>query len=348
MGFPRASRRRPRPCGLTIHPSLGCNVGCAYCYLWEMSLIVPSPEMNPLSPKSLVRELRRNPYFVESRMGTFLALGSLGEPFLTPSITERTLEYLDALKTLGNPLQVSTKFTLPMDARLAGVNVLITVVAWDSYKSLEPAAPPPCDRLDSAAEAAEFGALPTLFVRPIIPGVTLNELPDILDHARESGVKSVVFGSLRVSLQILKRLRKAGVDISEIEQRMKRPLRAGKQVYISSADLKVRAMEEARRRGLIPLGSACCASALAHGVPCFDVRWLHRMCTGCPNDCRSKMPSKAEVAALLTEWGLEGSVGDDRVELTPGSWSRLRGPERHRLEVLTRRIVVMGGGPGGT
>jgi len=308
LKFPPVPRRRPRPCGLTIHPSLGCNVGCAYCYLWEMGLIVPSPQVNPLPPGRLILELKRNPYFVESRRGTFLALGSLGEPFLTPQIAERTLEYLSALRGLGNPLQVSTKLTLPPDDRLAGVNVLVTVVAWESYRPLEPAAPPPWDRLDSAAEAAQVGAVPTLFVRPIIPGVTLNELPDILDYARKSGIESVVFGSLRVSPQILKRLRKAGVDVSEIERRVKAPLRGGEQVYVSSADLKARAMEEARRRGMIALGSACCASALAHGVPCFDVRWLYRTCTGCPNDCLSKIPRKSEVLSLLDEWGLKGRV----------------------------------------
>ncbi len=277
-----------------------------------------------------------------------MALGSLGEPFLTPKIAQRTLEYLSALKALGNPLQVSTKLKLPLDDRLAGVNVLVTVVAWESYRSLEPAAPPPWDRLNSAAEAAEVGAVPTLFVRPIIPGVTLSELPDVLDYARKSGIESVVFGSLRVSPQILKRLKKAGVDVSEIERRVRAPLHDGEQVYVSSADLKACAMEEARRRGMIALGSACCASALAHGVPCFDAKWLHHMCTGCPNDCLSKLPRESEVLSLLEEWGLEGRVEEDRVILSPDSWSRLRGPDRHRLEVLTRRMVVRGGGPGGT
>ncbi|MDK2465221.1 MAG: hypothetical protein QI223_10695 [Candidatus Korarchaeota archaeon] len=277
-----------------------------------------------------------------------MALGSLGEPFLTPKIAERTLEYLSALKALGNPLQVSTKLKLPLDDRLAGVNVLVTVVAWESYRFLEPAAPPPWDRLNSAAEAAQVGAVPTLFVRPIIPGVTLSELPDILDYARKSGIESAVFGSLRVSPQILKRLKKAGVDVSEIERRVRVPLHDGEQVYVSSADLKACAMEEARRRGMIALGSACCASALAHGVPCFDVKWLHHMCTGCPNDCLSKLPRESEVLSLLDEWGLEGRVEEDRVILSPDSWSVLRGPDRHRLEVLTRRMVVRGGGPGGT
>jgi len=85
-------------------------------------------------------------------MGTFLALRSLGEPFLTWEITEKTLRYLGALKTLGNPLQVSTKLPPPADPRLADINVLVTVVAWDSHALLELGAPPLWDRIHSAGE----------------------------------------------------------------------------------------------------------------------------------------------------------------------------------------------------
>jgi len=59
--LPSVSKRRPRSCGLTIHPSLGCSLRCAYCYLWEMGLVVPSPAPNLLPPDRLVRDLRRNP-----------------------------------------------------------------------------------------------------------------------------------------------------------------------------------------------------------------------------------------------------------------------------------------------
>ena len=345
--IPSVSSRRPRPCGLTIHPTVGCNVGCSYCYLWEMGLI-REPVLNPMRPEKLVSEVRRNPYFVESRMGTFLALGSLGEPFLNPEVAQKTLSYISALKKLGNPIQVSTKFAPPPDSRLAGVNVLITVVVWDSYKLLEPNAPPPWDRVSAAGELLDAGAYPTLFVRPIIPGVTLNELDDMLREASRHGIRSVVFGTLRVSPEVVRRLESSGIDTSEILKRTRTRLRRGLQIYIRGEDLKAVAMERARSLGMIPLGSACCANALANGVPCFDVRWLHRRCTGCPNECRSKIPTREFVENLLSDMKLRGRVSDNEVILGEDSWRRLGPAGRHKLEVLTRRIVIRAGGPGGT
>ena len=345
--IPPVSSRRPRPCGLTIHPSMGCSVGCSYCYLWEMNLI-REPVTNPRSPEELVREVRNNPYFVESRMGTFIAIGSLGEPFLNAEVTEKTLSYIDALKKLGNPIQISTKFVPPPDPRLADVNVLITVVAWESYRLIEPRAPPPWDRISAAGALLDAGARPTLFVRPIIPGVTLNELDDILREASRQGIRSVVFGTLRVSPEVIRRLRFSGIDTTEILKRTRVRLRRGLQVYIKGDDLKEAAMERAMSLGLVPLGSACCANALANGVPCFDVRWLHRRCTGCPNECRSKIPAREYVENLLSEMGLRGRVSDSEVILREDSWRRLGPAGRHRLEVITRRIVVKAGGPGGT
>ena len=30
------AKRPPRPCGITIHTGIGCPLGCAYCYIYDM------------------------------------------------------------------------------------------------------------------------------------------------------------------------------------------------------------------------------------------------------------------------------------------------------------------------
>jgi len=331
------SKRKPRPCGLTVHPVKGCPFNCSYCYIRDMGIGF-EPEVAEINGKELVKEVMRNPFFVKGEMGVFLAIGSLGEPFLAGKVLKRTIDFISSLRTLGNPIQVSTKCLMPEDPMLKGINVLVTVVTINKHKQLERGAPSPIERMENAKRAAVVGAVPTLFVRPIIPGITDVEMEDILDEAKKAGFRSVVFGTLRVTRSTIERLRGAGIDVRPILNRVK--TLDDSQRYIRGADLKESAMKLAKEKGLIALGSACCASALAYGVPCMDVRWIWRRCTLCPNKCWEKVPKEEEVIELLRMRGIKGDVGKSYVSLRKEDYKKLSYTERYKLEILTRRIVI--------
>ena len=69
------SKRKPRPCGFTIHVAKGCKGGCLYCY------VTSKPKRNELSPKALVYALLLNPNFEVGR--SFKAIGAICEPLET-------------------------------------------------------------------------------------------------------------------------------------------------------------------------------------------------------------------------------------------------------------------------
>ncbi|WP_252901129.1 hypothetical protein [Vulcanisaeta sp. JCM 14467] len=71
------------------------------------------------------------------------------------------------------------------------------------------------DRLMFAGRLARAGVNVSLFIRPIIPGITDRDAREILSTARELGIKSVVLGTLRVTASIYKRLRSIGIDLSD-------------------------------------------------------------------------------------------------------------------------------------
>lgn len=270
------AKRKPRPCGMTIHTGIGCSLKCTYCYIEDMGFkwVV---EPYPLTGLQLVYALASNPYFVPGEYGTLIAVGSVTEPFLGVT-REKTFEYIEAIAAyLKNPIQFSTKMYLTRKEAYKlkqldpGISPLITIVTIKYKDKLEPLAPPPDKRFETIKNLRSEGLKPILFLRPIIPGITENEYIEILDKARESGAVGVVVGSLRITNRILERLRKAGFDISEIIRRLPRKPRGKEQVPVSTRDLKEEIIRYARKIGLLPFPEACMANIYTHGRICWKM-----------------------------------------------------------------------------
>lgn len=264
------SRRRPRPCGMTIHTGVGCSYVCAYCYIYDMGFSA-LPKPYPLEPDEMAYALSLNPYVIPNR--TLAAYGSVTEPFL-PETKARAIEYMRAVwRWLGMPTQVSTKAILTEDIAsgiLSGdlnTSVLVTVVTL-SNRRLEPRAPDPKERIRFAGEASARGLAVSLFIRPIIPGVTDAEAAGILRLAADVGVKSIVLGSLRATERIIRSLEACGVNTADIKRRLIEPIKGAKQIETKSSDLKAKVGRIAEDFGLRVFRAACEANIHSHGRYC--------------------------------------------------------------------------------
>ncbi len=270
------SKRLPRPCGMTIHTGIGCSLGCIYCYVPDMGFPM-KPQPYPLSGIEMAYALAINPYVYPGY--TLAAYGSVTEPFLTETI-DKALEYIYTVhRFLGLPSQVSTK--IPVSKELAvklkrsepRLSVLITIITIDKAKVLEPNAPHPLERIESIEVMRREGLHVTLFMRPIIPGITDREAEKIIALAAEKGVNGIVLGSLRVTPGIIRRLTLKGINIGEILKRMPRkPKSSRDQVTIRETDLKKKITRIAEDYGLTVYPSACAANIEAHGLSCNACR----------------------------------------------------------------------------
>lgn len=276
------SKRPPRPCGLTVHTGIGCPFKCAYCYIYDMGF-KPGITEYPLTGKQLVYALTLNKYFIPGPNGTFIALGSVTEPF-HPLTKEKAFEYIEAInKYLGNPVQFSTKmFLTDRDvARLKAIDPfispLISISTITKDKLLEPGAPSVDKRLKTIETLRSHGFTPFLFLRPIIPGVTETEYRDIIDAASQHGAVGVVTGTLRITRGILEKLEECGVDTTAILRRIDKPL--GKfensvQYSVRTEDIKKEIAKYALKKGLLFLPYACMANILSHGHKCWRMKAL--------------------------------------------------------------------------
>ncbi len=300
------SRKSPLPtCGMTVHPAIGCSAGCLYCY-------VPNREVKvtPLSGKEMAFSLLRSPFFFPGRHGTFLALGSLTDPFL-PQVREASFEIIRACQGyLGNPLQIATKQVLPSDTikhiQLSQACLLISFSSLKMAESLEPRVPTPKERLEFLKAIGEKGGKPFAFLRPIIPGVTNEESQELIKAFKDSSVKGVVLGSLRLNFAALERLEEK-IDAAEIKKRLPASQLAKGFQYIYTQDLKQELSSQIAAMGVQTFHSACCANAASHDLACVNACWTNpQFCTNCWNQCAKRqlpdLPDADNIEEFIQLW----------------------------------------------
>ncbi len=291
------SFRVPRACGMTIHTGIGCSNRCIYCYIYDMGF-PSSVEMYPLPVEGLVYALSLNPYVVPTK--TLAAYGSVTEPF-NPITKDFSLKLIELVyRYLKLPSQISTKSIIDGEIVSRIMNsdsmcsILVTIVTIDRVKILEPYAPDPIERIIYAGYASKY-LHTSLFIRPVIPGVTNNEIDKILKLAVEYGVKYIVIGALRVTRGILAKIKSISQPLyREITSRLPREPRSREQITIRVDDIKKMIIAKAREHQLKVYTSACQANIDAHREFC-------NMCSKgpCGNIYRIENISENDIAEFL-------------------------------------------------
>ena len=269
------AKRIPRPCGLTIHTGIGCDYACSYCYIPDMGFPFKA-EPYPLSGKQLAYAVAVNPSVSIGTYGTFLAFGSVTEPFLENTF-EKTVQYIgNIVKYLKNPIQISTKSYISLDDALklrkvsnGKLSFLITIITLRRYKLLEPKAPSPELRFETLYNLRKAGFRPVLFLRPIMPGINDNEIEDIFAKAETYEVERVLIGSFRVTNRILMKLSALHLDTSEIISRLRRKPVGNRQVPIVIADIKKKVVKLAGKYNIKVYFQACQVCSEDYNVPCW-------------------------------------------------------------------------------
>jgi DNA repair photolyase len=197
----------------SLNPYRGCEHGCSYCYArpsheylgfsagldFETRLMVKED-----APELLRRTLSRPRWQPET-----IALSGNTDAYQPLErrlgITRRCLEVLAEFR---NPVDVITKSELvARDADLlaelarhgaARVMVSVTTLDADLAGRLEPRAARPQRRLEAVRTLADAGVPVGVMVAPVIPGLTDEEMPAILEQAAAAGACTAAWILLRL------------------------------------------------------------------------------------------------------------------------------------------------------
>ena len=198
----------------SLNPYRGCEHGCAYCYArpsheqlgfnagidFETRIMV-KPDAPALLRKTFLSP-RWQPELVSLSGNT-----DCYQPVeRTLGITRRCLEVFAEFR---NPVGVITKSALvARDADLlaelarhdaAHVFSSITTLDPELAGRLEPRTARPHRRLDAVATLAAAGVPVAVMIGPVIPGLNDEEIPRILEAARQAGAQSAAWVLLRLA-----------------------------------------------------------------------------------------------------------------------------------------------------
>jgi len=197
----------------SLNPYRGCEHGCSYCYArpsheylgfsagldFETRLMVKED-----APELLRKKLSSRGWKPET-----ISMSGNTDPYQPLErrlkITRRCLEVLAEFR---NPVDVITKSALvARDADLLGelaghgaarAMVSVTTLDADLAGRLEPRAARPERRLEAVRALSDAGVPVGVMVAPVIPGLTDDEIPAILEAAAEAGAHGAAWILLRL------------------------------------------------------------------------------------------------------------------------------------------------------
>jgi len=223
------------PFDISLNPYRGCEHGCSYCYARPTHEYLGFSAGLDFETRILVKEnapeLLRRELTSPRWKPRLLALSGVTDPYQPVERRLRlTRRCLEVLADLRHPVGIVTKnhlVTRDLDlllelARHRAVAVFLSVTTLDAELSrvMEPRASHPRRRLEAIRTLARAGIPVAALMAPIVPALTDEEIPAVLEAVAEAGALDARYILLRLPYGLKQQF--------EDWLRAHRPLRAAK------------------------------------------------------------------------------------------------------------------------
>jgi len=197
----------------SVNPYRGCEHGCVYCYARPTHEYLGFSSGLDFETRILVKEdapeLLRKELLSPKWTPQVLALSGVTDPYQPIEARLRiTRRIVETLAEFRNPVAIVTKNALvrrdiDLLAELAkhdaaAVYVSVTTLSVELWKNLEPRTTRPERRLETIAALAEAGIPVGAMLAPIIPGLTDQEIPALVDAVAKAGARKAHYILLRL------------------------------------------------------------------------------------------------------------------------------------------------------
>jgi DNA repair photolyase len=199
--------------GHSVNPYRGCTHACAYCYARPsheyLSFGAGTDFETKITIKRDAARLLREAFDRPSWKGDLVVFSGVTDCYQPLEASLRlTRACLEVCAEYRNPVGIITKAPLierDLDilqrlAAEARVRVNVSIPFWDSEhaRAIEPYVSTPRRRIQTIERLAKVGIPVGVMVAPVIPGLGDEDIPKVLQAAREAGASSAGYVLLRL------------------------------------------------------------------------------------------------------------------------------------------------------
>ena len=204
----------------SVNPYRGCFHGCAYCYARPTHEYLSFGAGTDFDRKILVKlraaDLLREAFDRPNWRGEYVMFSGVTDCYQPVEASYRlTRACLEVCAEYRNPLGIVTKSPLverDIDVlkalcEVTDVNVTISIPFWDAERAraVEPFVATPQRRMHTVEKLARAGIPTSVNIAPMIPGLSDEDIPSILEAAAAAGAKSasMIFVRLPGSVKVV-------------------------------------------------------------------------------------------------------------------------------------------------
>ncbi len=197
----------------SVNPYRGCEHGCIYCYARPgheyFGLSAGIDFETKIFAKPDAPALLRDKLLSRSWKPKVITMSGVTDPYQPLESTMKiTLGCLEVLRDFRNPVAIITKNHLvTRDLEIlkemasynaAIVNISITTLEGKLSRNMEPRASAPHLRLRAVETLSKAGIPVNVMIGPVLPGLTEQEIPSILENASSAGACSAGYTMMRL------------------------------------------------------------------------------------------------------------------------------------------------------
>lgn len=184
-----------------LNTSIGCDCMCRYCYLPDIGVV----GVEYFGHQKVFDELISLPYYKPGPMGSVLSIGCYSECF-SPENRQETLSLIKKVAPLGNHIQLATKRRISESDLLRldrfaqyknQIGIYVSVPTLSRSSEIESGTDGAYKRLEMLKYQQLLHNISfVLYIKPVLPGITVKDIPGYRHILETYRIKCVVGGLL--------------------------------------------------------------------------------------------------------------------------------------------------------